>query len=67
MNECMRVTVMDDDAGRDEKVAETLLKASDLNIPPFRPSKTEPIWIKLTFNGKPAGQIRLHCSFTAQD
>jgi len=64
MNESVKVTVVDDDNGKDETVGETILKASDLNIPPFRPTRVEPAWIKLSLNGKPAGQIKLHCIFT---
>lgn len=43
---------MDDDHGSDEVVAECELKAGELNIPPYRPSKSEPMWVKVTFNGK---------------
>ena len=43
INECMKLSIIDDDPGnRDEIVAECELKSSDLNIPPYRPSKTEP-------------------------
>lgn len=43
INESMKLTIMDDDPGsHDEIVAECELKSSDLNIPPYRPSKTEP-------------------------
>ena len=67
MNESMSLTIMDDDNGSDEIVAQAELKSSDLNIPPFRPTKTEPMWIKVSHNGKPAGQIKIHCTFLPQD
>ena len=40
MNESMKLTIMDDDHGNDEIVAECELKSSDLNVPPYRPTKT---------------------------
>lgn len=67
MNETVKLTIMDDDPGSDDVVALAELKASELNIPPYRPTKTEPTWVKVSYNGKPAGQIKIHCTFLAAD
>ena len=63
MSEGIKLAIKDEDVGDDEEVAVINLTAGDLSIPPYRPTKTDPIWHKLTNNGKPAGQIKLHCTF----
>lgn len=55
MNESIKLTIMDDDPGSDEIVAQCELKSAELNIPPYRPSKTEPLWVKVSYNGKQVG------------
>lgn len=54
-NESLQILVMDDDIGSSDEVGTTTLTAKELNIPPFKPTKIEPNWHNLSYNGKQVG------------